>query len=106
MLEDGGNVACVLSVDRAEIKILVTETDEEPMLPDGGGTIAEDWAETFVRGRRKRFERWIIDESDTGRRRGEGQLRCLDADSFIDGREGGEEITRKMSLVMVPREQD
>jgi hypothetical protein len=49
MLQDGRNVACVLSVDRAEIKVLVTEADEEPMFPDGGRTIADDWSETFVR---------------------------------------------------------
>jgi hypothetical protein len=28
-------------------------------------------------------------------------LGCLDADGFVDGREGGKEITRKVSLVMV-----
>ena len=49
MLEDGRNVACILSVDRAEIKILVAEADEEPMLPDGGRTIADDWSETLIR---------------------------------------------------------
>ena len=49
MLEDGRNVACVLSVDRAEIKILVAKADEEPMFPDGGRTIADDGSETFVR---------------------------------------------------------
>lgn len=106
MLEDSRNVASVLSVDRAEIKVLVAEADKESVLPDGGGTIAENWPETFVRRRSKRFERRVIDESDTGGGRSEGQLGCLDADGFVDRREGAKEIARKMSLVMVPGEQD
>src|ERR1700722_12054815 len=105
MLEDRRNVIHVLSVDRAEIKILVAEAQKEFAPPDRGRAIAHDRPETLFGGRCKGLQRRVVDESDTGRRRSEGQLGSLDADGFIDGRECGEEIARKMSLVMVTGKQ-
>ena len=74
MLEDGRNAAQVLSIDGAEIKVLVAEAQEELAPSDRGRAIAQDRAETFIGRRRKRFQGGVIDESDTGRRRGDGQL--------------------------------
>ena len=48
MLEDSRNVAQVLSIDRAEIKVLVAEAQEELAPSDRGRAIAHDGPKTLI----------------------------------------------------------
>ena len=105
MLENGGKRAHVQPVYRAEIEVLIAETQKQLVVPNGARALADDGPEALIGRGSEGLERRIIDESDAGRGRSNGQLRYLDANSFINWRESSHEIVLEVSLMTAGGEQ-
>ena len=105
VLENGGKFAHVQPVYRAEIEVLIAETQKQLVVPNGARALADDGPEALIGRGSEGLERRIIDESDAGRGRSNGQLRYLDANSFINWRESSHEIVLEVSLMTEGREQ-
>src|SRR2546425_11802121 len=88
-----------------EIEVLIAETQKQLVVPNGARALADDGPEALIGRGSEGLERRIIDESDAGRGRSNGQLRYLDANSFINWRESSHEIVLEVSLMTEGREQ-
>ena len=105
VLENGGKFAHIQPVYRAEIEVLIAETQKQLVAPNRARALADDGPEALIGRGSEGLKRRIIDESDAGRGRSNGQLRYLDANSFINWRESSHEIVLEVSLMTEGREQ-
>src|SRR5580704_55957 len=94
----------IYPIDFVEIKILIAETDEQSMPPDGFGPLAKNRSQT-ISARDECFERWIVGESEAGRRRGKRQCACLPAYILCQGLQRGREVTDEVKRVAAYRKQ-
>src|SRR3984893_14276862 len=74
MLEDSWNVSRILSVDGAEIEILITEPQKHSPPPDRAGTLTKYGAKALIRGRRLKPGNLVERECDSRRRGSDRQL--------------------------------
>ena len=74
MLKDSWNVLDVLSVDGAEIEILITEAHKQFLAPDRAGTLTKYGAKALISCRRLKPGNLVERECDSRRRGSDGQL--------------------------------
>ena len=74
MLKDGWNVLYVLSVDGAEIEILIAEAQKHSPPPDRAGTLTEYGAKALISCGRLKPGNLVERECDSRRRGSDGQL--------------------------------
>ena len=74
MLEDSWNVADMLSVDGAEIEILIAEAYKQSLAPDRAGTLTKYGSKTLIISRRLKLGDFVERERDSRRRGSDGQL--------------------------------
>ena len=55
MLQDGRNIVRVLSVNSAEIEVLIAEPNKQFLAPDGAGALTNDGSKALIRGRHFKF---------------------------------------------------
>jgi len=65
MLQDRGNIAGILPINRIEIEVLKTERHVKLVAPDRTCAFAENRSQGFLRRRREGFKRRVVCECDT-----------------------------------------
>src|ERR1700686_4403660 len=101
MLQNSGDIAGVLPINGVEVEVLKTKRHVKFISTDRASPLAKNWPQALFRRRREGFKRGIVRESNTRGRRGNRQLRDLNANRFIDRSEAGEEISLEMCLMLV-----